>query len=183
VRLSFCIDDEYVEVGGVMVARYEASRPDATQGLPGDDETLACSRPGVLPWAEVARDRAEEVCVASGRRLCTTAEWTRACAGPDGFQYPYGNAYDGEACNGGEAQIAGTVASGGFDGCISRDGLNDMSGNVWEWIGDGDAAGGNHVLGGSYASGFTSLRCTGTLRGVAPEQTSMVIGFRCCSTP
>lgn len=33
------------------------------------------------------------------QRLCTAAEWTAACRGPEHFVYPYGNVYVPGACN------------------------------------------------------------------------------------
>src|SRR5690349_16393579 len=38
-------------------------------------------------------------CAARGRRLCTEAEWVRACQGPEGRPYPYGSQYQRGRCN------------------------------------------------------------------------------------
>jgi formylglycine-generating enzyme required for sulfatase activity len=93
-----------VPVGPFCVDRYEASRPDATATDPGQDETRAMSRLGVLPWlvhpmTEADFSRFEAACNAAGKRLCTSEEWSVACSGPDQTSYVYGTTFDSEACN------------------------------------------------------------------------------------
>jgi formylglycine-generating enzyme required for sulfatase activity len=73
--------------------------------------------------------------------------------------------------------------SGDFEECLTPDGVADLSGNLWEWIADGEDHGpdpGFHVRGGAYTSGLNTLRCQGTLGGVGPLSHARVIGFRCC---
>ncbi|HJL46838.1 MAG TPA: MopE-related protein, partial [Polyangiaceae bacterium LLY-WYZ-15_(1-7)] len=51
--------------GGTMrMMQYEASRPDASAGDAGSNETLACSRAGVLPWTSVTWSEARDACCA-----------------------------------------------------------------------------------------------------------------------
>jgi formylglycine-generating enzyme required for sulfatase activity len=38
-------------------------------------------------------------CEGRGKRLCYDDEWTRACAGPEGLTYPYGDVHDPGVCN------------------------------------------------------------------------------------
>ncbi len=59
----------------------------------------AVSRPGVVPHGYVSGTQATSACRASGKRLCTAGEWERACRGPRGTQYPYGNERRAGTCN------------------------------------------------------------------------------------
>ena len=43
--------------------------------------------------------QAGEACPNAGKRLCTDAEWLRACQGPDETTYPYGNTREPGVCN------------------------------------------------------------------------------------
>lgn len=93
VGTEFCID------------RYEASRPDATSVSAGTDNSIAASRPGVLPWmvnpmtaAHLETFRA--ACEAAGKHLCTKEQWVAACTGPPpGTAYVFGNTFNRETCN------------------------------------------------------------------------------------
>ena len=86
---------------------------------------------------------AEQFCNFAGGRLCSEAEWTRACAGPDGLGFPYGNQFDLKACNvqsntqkveGRERSTAPVATHPGCEGGLK--GLFDMAGNVTEWVSD-----------------------------------------------
>jgi hypothetical protein len=92
VGLNYCID------------RYEASRRDATATEQGQDDSIALSRPGVMPWMVNPMSSAHFVafqaaCAAAGKRLCTREEWFAACTGPAQTPYVYGSVFDREACN------------------------------------------------------------------------------------
>lgn len=90
-----------------------------------------------------------------GKRLCTNAEWTMACEGPDLQPYPYGDGYhrDKTACNfdngtsGIEVFKATShetatarrldnmlVSSGSMVRCVSPYGVYDMVGNIDEFV-------------------------------------------------
>ena len=122
----------------------------------------AVSLRNAVPQGYVSGEESQIACIASGKRLCTNTEWLRACRGPSGFIYPYGNTRRDGVCNDARAvhpavQCFATSASwiyselgypgigqqaetvdrtGTRTGCVSTDGLYDMMGNLHEWIYD-----------------------------------------------
>jgi formylglycine-generating enzyme required for sulfatase activity len=97
------------------------------------DHPLRCAT-----WA-----MADAYCRWAGKRLCTEAEWERACAGAAHRPFPWGdwpqaperflNCTEG-TCHDGHA---GTAAVGSFpEGATPEGGLVDLAGNVGEWVQD-----------------------------------------------
>jgi formylglycine-generating enzyme required for sulfatase activity len=110
----------------------------------------------------VNRLEARAACEASEKRLCTLAEWYRACRGSKGTTYPYGANESREACNTGKPHILakffgsdphnwaydsfndprlnldplGLAKTGAHAECKSDYGTFDMVGNVHEWVSD-----------------------------------------------
>lgn len=146
-----------------------------------------------LTWVE-----ADALCVSLGKRLCTEAEWEKACKGPMGYVYPYGDIYNDVLCWTSMGYNDGAPeASGGRSRCTTPYGLFDMSGNAWEWVGDfydaeyyssspnenptGPDLGAAAVMrGGAWFHSGLATRCS--FRGAySPEGTIMGAGARCCS--
>lgn len=134
------------------------------------------NRRGVAPMVAVAWADAKRQCESVNKRLCSEAEWEKACKGPSGARWPYGNTFDASACNTeddtGEARPVS--AAGKFGRCRSGYGLSDLSGNVAEWTSD------KMIKGGSFQSSDYAVRCSARKNGAAFAKSSEV-GFRCCT--
>jgi formylglycine-generating enzyme required for sulfatase activity len=176
-----CPDDMVLVSKSYCLDRYEASRTDATATGPGADGSRATSRMGVLPWQVVDNATAAAACVAAGKRLCSPAEWEYACHGPDGTEYAYGNAYASTACNGIDAFGEGgfhLAPTGSFPGCTNGYGAFDLSGNLWEHVGEGSDM---TVRGGAFnCRDSAALHRCGYVPGT---WTPSARGFRCCAAP
>ncbi|MFO0555773.1 MAG: MopE-related protein [Polyangiaceae bacterium] len=177
---------------GVRIDRFEASRPDATTAGAGLSETVACSKPNVLPWTNAGYVEAENACKARGPkyRLCSLTEVESACRGSSNTDYPYGAAYQPTTCNGVDAGVSGIVPTGSLAGCVSSpDPISDLSGNAAEWTRTQTNAqpAPDRIFalsGGSYLSPKLTLACTVALVPRALESTLLSnIGFRCCKDP
>lgn len=138
---------------------------------------------GRQPSTKVTWKTAAARCERRGKRLCTEAEWEKACKGPGGYRYAYGNQWDPERCNteDEEGNDREPSASGSFARCRSRFGIIDMPGNVAEWT--STAQGRKYVLkgGGADRPGYDS-RCAARSRK-NPTFSSERLGFRCCRDP
>jgi formylglycine-generating enzyme required for sulfatase activity len=157
----------------VCIDRYEASHGNA------DVAESVASAP---PWVSVAWGEANAACEAAGKRLCYEDEWRSACRGTAGFDFPYGDTYDADACNGADQSNTTAQPTGSMATCEGgRSGLFDMSGNVAEWT--QTCSGSNcRQVGGSFASAAANLECTSGSMS-AKGSTGLVLGFRCCLTP
>lgn len=99
----------------------------------------AASISGMLPSACLTWFQAEQACALSGKRLLTNQEWQRAAAGtvdPAANNNGLSNAKCNTAATGARATGEAGTTPGGVDSCISNWGVEDMVGNVSEWVGD-----------------------------------------------
>src|ERR1700722_12718728 len=163
---------------------------------------------GSLPFALRTANDGEQWCRARGKRLCSEDEWVRACQGPHGRRFPYGDTHRASACNDARAGIpvsrralprwphaaavadAGRLfqaaASGARADCVSEEGVYDLTGNVAEWVrrdGPAPRPGYDHVLKGCYWAGcYHEPEPNCLFRNSAHPGTfrTYEAGFRCC---
>ena len=168
-----------------------------------DTDGIATTGPGEAPQGYISQTAAAAACTNANKRLCTTDEWMRACQGPAGWTYPYGNDYDPSACNEGRAhpvityfgstpdwsttemnhpalnQLADGLAAGGdYAACLSAEGVWDLHGNLHEWIDDPDGT----FKGGFYVDAvINGAGCGYTTTAHTVTYHDYSTGFRCCS--
>lgn len=199
---TFCIDQyegSLLEIldGGVAV-------PFSPFINPGTKRIRAQSTPNAVPQGYMTQLQAAAACSGAGKRLCTDAEWLRACKGASTTTYPYGSTRQSGVCNDARSvhpaiELYGTSASwiyshidspclnqldgglartGEHPGCVTTEGAFDMMGNLHEWTADPN---------GTFRGGFyvdTRLNGNGcdyvtTAHDVGHWDYST--GFRCCS--
>lgn len=143
-------------------------------------------------------------CKGVGKRLCggiggdatafgafadsNASQWYAACSSGGLNDYPYGDTYNAQTCNGENG--SNVMAVGSKSSCVSSvagyTGVYDLSGNVWEWE---DSCNGNTGVGdscriraGSSWNGSADLRCDKD-NANARTYVNAGMGFRCCSEP
>ena len=143
------------------------------------------NKAGVVPLTEVTFLDAQSYCKQQNKRLCTSAQWLRACMGNDERRYPYGKQYISQSCAAGFDGNIQTrpLVSGQFSRCRTAEGIYDMSGNAAEWTDserqDSDQ---ESVFGGDWTSSFSVPDLTISCRGrrLPAEVNKQQLGFRCC---
>ena len=171
---------------------------------PGTRRVRAVSAPGLVPQGHINGIQAAAACAEAGKRLCTDAEWLRACQGEAGQTYPYGTTREPGRCNDARAchpavqyfessdgsvfsmidhaclnQLPdGLARTGAHPGCVTADGVFDLMGNLHEWTADpaGTFRGGFYVDTRINGDGCT-YRTTAHDTGHHDYST----GFRCCA--
>ncbi len=139
---------------------------------------------------------AMEACANEGKRLCSAAEWRRACAGADGFRrYAYGSAYIPRICHtqvdlpsGHSSMLDASelvAASGAYRDCKTDEGIFDLNGNLEEWVLDSWRDVGGMLEGGAFYTHQEYTDCTGRYSRqpdyrLVADQPVFSAGFRCC---
>jgi hypothetical protein len=193
-----------VQIEDFCVDRYEAAiRDHSPFEVPSGG--VAVSEAGLLPQGYISGALAELACEGAVKRLCTSEEWLRACGGPDGTTWPYGDSYEPNACNDSRSshpivdffgddpnrwqyeamndpginQQPDTLdPSGANPGCVSAEGVYDMHGNLHEWVADTDGV----FRGGFYADGsINGPGCSYRTGAHSFDYHDYSTGFRCCT--
>jgi hypothetical protein len=191
---AFCVD------------RFEASLASwSPYQHPTSPVARAVALRGAVPQGYISQVQAGAACAAAGKRLCTDAEWLRACQGPTITTYPYGQTRQPGVCNDARAihpavelygtsdawvfshldspclnqEAHGLDRTGSLPGCVTAEGAFDMMGNLHEWTAD---------PAGTFRGGYfvdTVLNGNGCLYATTAHDTSYAdysTGFRCCAT-
>ena len=111
-----------------------------------------------------------------------------ACESGTGLAFPYGAAYEQDTCNGLDHGAGSAVLIGSLNGCVTNDGVYDLSGNVAEWT---STVTGNtgapedldiiQVFGGSFLTPANGMSCGFDLARITTNAVTPSIGFRCCA--
>jgi hypothetical protein len=144
-------------------------------------------RPGGLPTGDISWTASRDACLAEGKRLCTEAEWTFACEGPEMLPYPYGYQRDAKRCNHDRLDL---VEKGkmldhrkpvtDYPDCKSPFGVMNMIGNIDEWvvIEKGYPPQRSGLKGGWWLAGRN--RCRPMTAGHDEYFHEVQTGYRCC---
>jgi formylglycine-generating enzyme len=139
------------------------------------------NEPGAIQMTNLTQERARELCVENGKRLCTELEWERACKGPDSHVYDYGKVWRPDVCGSGSHVL---MPSGSRVSCRSGFDVHDMHGGAAEWTesswGRGDTRQLVVLRGGSGNPSEVSGRCAHATAS-RPGAKGPNIGFRCCA--
>lgn len=207
---SVWLDSFWIDRAEVTVGRYERCISAGVCVRPPLDGAARFERDG-LPVVRVTWSEAAQFCAWDGGRLPTEAEWERAARGPSGRRYPWGEVYDPFRSNHGRYALPfyfgnEWAALDGVDGYLelapvgsfpagrTPDGVDDLAGNVEEWVADyfapeypaGDAVNpvgperGEHrvIRGGSYLEA-APLQRAAARKHAPPSARSAARGFRC----
>jgi formylglycine-generating enzyme required for sulfatase activity len=197
---EFCID-----VNLVTMQEY-VDCPDCSPA--GNDEGAAgfseyCNRDhdfrGGDPANCVDALQAEYYCDRNDKELPDEAQWEWAArGGPDANLYPWGATVPTDSDDpqrlcwiAGRSAAAwpnrpqGTCPVGSYDQAASHPyGLEDMSGNVWQWTTSSESAGNRVVRGGGWDN-TSATRMTTAFRNTPIPETVVhaAVGFRCVADP
>jgi len=194
---------------------------------PSDGWFVAASERGVKPQAYVNQLQAAEACAHAGKRLCSLGEWYQACTGPAKTTYPYGPRYEPGRCNVGKPHLLSILhgndpnswryadfndpalsarsgflgLTGEYAGCAGPNGVNDLVGNLHEWVADrvdgklrsklplpailarriGKKSGNGIFMGGFYSTrNEHGAGCKFVTAAHEPRYHDYSTGFRCC---
>lgn len=154
---------------------------EATVVRDGSARSVAGVAPESADWFE-----ADGACRAAGKRLCTHEEWRLACSGEastdwltDGRRWPHSDHWAPTLCfDAGDSGRETAFEAGQRPHCRSPEGVFDLTGNAWEWVGASPEEA--LLVGGSYLEG-QSATCAATLEGFGPRYSAPWTGFRCCA--
>lgn len=131
------------------------------------------------PTRNVTWLEARDLCTKAGKQLCNEMEFEKACRGPVGTTYTYGDGFSAKAC----APANSEYTIGSVSTCVSGFGVYDMSGGVFEWTSTppADSSQQRYLRGGMAPdTAEQSAKCTYRVRYGA-QAGNKDVGFRCCA--
>jgi hypothetical protein len=162
----------------------------------------------VVPQGYISQVQAAQACQNAGKRLCSAAEFSLACRGPDGAaNYPYGGTHRQRGkCNEGKGSAVtevfgqqapfelalmndprlnrwsgGLAKTGAYAGSVSPFGVYDLVGNLHEWGAEIAANGHGYFRGGFYGDAeINGPGCNYVTKAHAASYHDYSTGFRCC---
>lgn len=149
-----------------------------------------------IPGVQMSWFAARDACQAAGKRLCSEREWVSACQGAlaidddndgayaddliEGTTYPYDDLHDPRRCwDGRPSEGHRPVYTGEMPGCVSKDGVYDLTGNVEEWVGLTPETA--VLVGGAFDTSKDFARCYRRNDTFGPGYANIRTGFRCCT--
>jgi iron(II)-dependent oxidoreductase len=137
----------------------------------------------------------------AGKRLPSAAEWQKASGWPEHFsggsctRYPWGDVFEPRRANLGPAGACQTVPVTAYSCGSTPNGLYQLTGNVWEWLGDrldaipcrGDERfvsprAMRRIVGGAFDTYFPAEATNQYVTGQPELDRRSNIGFRCSVT-
>jgi hypothetical protein len=156
---------------------------------------------GVNPPIALSAYDAEALVKQVGKRLCTYEEWHRACVGKHNWRYSYGSVYQAGRCNDNKTgwvnphwelmfspqwhdwtmHLYKGEPDGSRPNCVSDEGVEEMIGNVREWVRDPKGMGGYSIPSGYwYGTTAGAPTCDYVIRNHSPSFRSYEFGARAC---
>jgi len=131
------------------------------------------------PTRSVTWIEARDLCGKAGKQLCSEIEFEKACRGPVGTRFTYGDGFADKVCPTANAEYI----VGASPACVSGFGVHDMSGGVFEWTSTApaDNSAQRYLRGGMSAENpQLPARCTYRVRYTS-SAANRDVGFRCCA--
>jgi formylglycine-generating enzyme required for sulfatase activity len=129
-RIAAEPDLKQVQVPGYGIARRLVTNEDFAEFRPAHRFAPERAR---HPVVNVSLADAQAYAAWLGHRLPTEVEWEKACRGPDGRLFPWGDTFDPSRCNALEGGLGQTSPVDAYLLGASPYGCLDMAGNVAEW--------------------------------------------------
>lgn len=184
---SFCLDRTEVTVAAYAacaeVGACKATHLECGNAATWGEKGLAAHPVNCVDWYE-----ADTFCREHGKRLPAEEEWEWAAQGGGRDRaFPWGDAspgdracWDGEGNAKGKGMRKGTCPVGAHARGKSRDGVQDLAGNVREWTATGHER--FRVLrGGSWGDTLPEFLSASFRGWNAPDERMELLGFRCAA--